>query len=404
LLGNMNPSPVSRRQFLASTSVGFAGLALGGRARAAAAGGETALPKTRAVLLRGMERGLHIGAQVHVAREGRPAADLAVGEAKPGVAMTPDTVMTWYSMTKPLTSLCIAQCWDRGQLQLDDPVAKHVPEFAQHGKERITIRHVLTHTAGFPHADLDVRFKRPWPEIIATICAARIEDGWEVGRQALYHPSSGMYVLGEIVARLSGRSFSDYIRRELFEPLRMDDCWVGMPADKWRAYGDRMGTMMDTDAGAPVPASLYKDVGLEGWATICVPGGNGHGPMRQLARFYRMMLNGGALDGVRVVSEKAAREFTAVHRPDAPTFKGKGPMAPWGLGFSRQRAVGGPHCGEGTYGHGGSVSSVSFGDPQHRVAAAIVCNGRCKQPDHAARMREIAGAIYEDLGLAGKRG
>ena len=69
--------------------------------------------------------------------------------------MTADTLMTWYSSTKPLTSMCVGQCWERGKLQLDDPIAKHVPEFAQNGKDRVTIRHVLTHTSGFPNADLD---------------------------------------------------------------------------------------------------------------------------------------------------------------------------------------------------------------------------------------------------------
>jgi CubicO group peptidase (beta-lactamase class C family) len=361
-----------------------------------------ALPRTRAVLRSGMERGLHIGAQIHVARDGRTVADFGLGEARAGVPMTADTLMTWYSSTKPLTSMCVGQCWERGKLQLDDPVARHVPEFAQNGKEKVTIRHVLTHTSGFPNADLGTRFQKPWAEVIAAICAAKLEDGWEVGRHAQYHPSSGMQILGEIVARVSGLPFERYIRTQLFEPLGMKDSWIGMPVEVYRKYGDRMGTMMNTDGAKLVPAEHYADIGQEGWATICVPGGNGHGPMRELARFYEMMRLGGTLDGRRVLAAKTVEEFTRVHRADAPNYKGKaGTTAPaWGLGISRERGVGGPYCSPTTFGHSGSLSSLAFCDVEKRVVAAFVCNGRPKKADNAARTREITTAIYEDLGLA----
>ena len=361
-----------------------------------------ALPRTRAVLRSGMERGLHIGAQIHVARDGRTVADFGVGEAKAGVPMTADTLMTWYSSTKPLTSMCVGQCWERGKLQLDDPVARHVPEFAQNGKEKVTIRHVLTHTSGFPNADLGTRFQKPWAEAVAAICAAKLEDGWEVGRHAQYHPTSGMQILGEIVARVSGLPFERYIRTQLFEPLGMKDSWIGMPVEVYRKYGDRMGTMMNTDGAKLAPAEHYSDIGQEGWATICVPGGNGHGPMRELARFYEMMRLGGTLDGRRVLAAKTVEEFTRVHRADAPNYKGRaGTTAPaWGLGISRERGVGGPHCSPTTFGHSGSLSSLAFCDVEKRVVAAFVCNGRPKKADNAARTREITAAIYEDLGLA----
>ncbi len=393
----MKPHPCSRRRFLFVSTVGAA-LVAGPRRGWAAV---EPLPKTRAILLEGMRQGLHLGGQIYVSRDGRTVADFGVGEAKPGVAMTADSLMTWYSSTKPLTSLCVGQCWERGKLQLDDPVAKHVPEFAQHGKDKVTIRHVLTHTSGFPNADLAARFRRPWAEVVAAICASKLEEGWEVGKHAMYHATSGMQILGEIVARVSGMPFDRYIRTQLFEPLGMKDSWVGMPADVYRKYGDRLGTMMNTDGAKPVPAEHYNEIGEQGWATICVPGGNGHGPMRELARFYEAMLGQGEWQGKRVARKETVAEFTRVHRPAAPNYKGKaGTTAPaWGLGFSRQRAVGGAHCSDQTFGHGGSLSSLAFCDPQKRVVAAFVCNGRPKQADHAARVRAITAAIYEDLGL-----
>ena len=98
----------------------------------------------------GLERGLHVGAQLYVSRDGKPVADLAFGIARDGVPMTPDTIMLWMSSIKPITAVAVAQIWERGKIALDDPVAKYIPAFGDKGKDRITIRHVLTHTGGFP--------------------------------------------------------------------------------------------------------------------------------------------------------------------------------------------------------------------------------------------------------------
>src|SRR3981189_1756534 len=93
------------------------------------------------VIESGIERGLHVGAQLYVSLDGKPVADLAFGLAREGVAMTPDTIMLWMSSTKPITALAIAQIWERGKIALDDLVAKYIPEFGISGKEAITIRH-----------------------------------------------------------------------------------------------------------------------------------------------------------------------------------------------------------------------------------------------------------------------
>ena len=80
---------------------------------------------------------------------GETVADFAIGEARPGTTMSRDTMVTWFSMTKPSVAVAVAQLWERGRLELDDAVATHVPEFARNGKDRITLRHLLTHTGGF---------------------------------------------------------------------------------------------------------------------------------------------------------------------------------------------------------------------------------------------------------------
>ncbi len=113
-----------------------------------------------------MAAGLHIGAQWYVSLDGRCVADEAVGESRPGVPMTPQTLMFWLSASKPVAAVAIGQLWEREQLDLDDTVARHIPEFAIKGKESITIRHILTHTCGFRWLETGGR-RRHGIEIIA---------------------------------------------------------------------------------------------------------------------------------------------------------------------------------------------------------------------------------------------
>ena len=108
---------------------------------------ELSLERTTAVLEAGMANGTHLGAQLSVSCHGA-VADLALGIAAPDVAMTVDSMMIWFSMSKATCAVAVAQQWERGALRIDDPVVRFLPEFAKHDKESVTIRHLLTHTAG----------------------------------------------------------------------------------------------------------------------------------------------------------------------------------------------------------------------------------------------------------------
>ncbi|HEX9669913.1 MAG TPA: serine hydrolase domain-containing protein, partial [Thermoanaerobaculia bacterium] len=159
------------------------------------------LPRARAAIAAGIAEGLHLGAQLYVALRGEAVADAGVGEDRPGAPLRRDTLALWQSTTKPVVAVALARLWERGLLELDDPVARHLPEFAAHGKERITLRHLLTHTGGIRM--LDVGWPRdPWETIVARIAAAKPEPRWEPGRKAGYHPASSWFVLGEVLARL----------------------------------------------------------------------------------------------------------------------------------------------------------------------------------------------------------
>jgi CubicO group peptidase (beta-lactamase class C family) len=354
------------------------------------------LPRMVAVIEQGMRDGLHIGAQVYVSVRGEPRADFGIGESRPGVPMTADSMLVWYSMSKAPTAVCIAQLWERGKLDLDDRVAKYIPEFAANGKDVVTIRHVLTHTAGFPRADAGIALTQPFDVVVKTICDAPLEPDWVPGHKAEYHPTSGWYILGELVRRIDGRPFNRYVREELFEPLGLTDSWIGMAADKFKAYGDRIGWMMNTMTGTAVPATLPEN--MEIWCGMCVPGANGHGPMRELGRFYEALLFRGKRNSARILSPQTVEAITAHHRTgmlDA-AFKIE---APWGLGISVDPRLCGKYRSPRTFGHGGSLSSQAFCDPECGLVAAIVCNGRPTNAKHIERFTALAEALYVDLGI-----
>src|SRR4051795_12351411 len=100
-------------------------------------------------LRRGIAGGSFPGAQFYASVAGEVVADVAVGEARLGTPMTTDTVVAWQCNTKPVTAVAACQLWERGHVDIDAPVVTYVPEFAKNGKSGVTLRHLLTHTAGF---------------------------------------------------------------------------------------------------------------------------------------------------------------------------------------------------------------------------------------------------------------
>ncbi len=206
------------------------------------------LPRTREAIEAGIRDGLHLGAQIYASLRGEPVADAALGEDRPGAPLTRAHLMLWLSSTKPVPAVAIAQLWERGLLELDDPVARHIPEFAANGKEGITLRHLLTHTGGIRLLDTGWP-QASWEEIVAKICAMKPEPRWVPGQKAGYHQASSWFILGEVIQRAGGRPFSAYIREEIFQPLGMADSWIGMPPERYLSYQEsgRIGAMWNTE-------------------------------------------------------------------------------------------------------------------------------------------------------------
>ena len=158
--------------------------------------------------------GWQLGAQCYVSVDGEAQLDVAMGEARPGQALETDDVMLWYSSGKPVTTVAVLQLWEQGRLRLDDQVGDFIDGWGG-GKERCTIRHVLTHTGGFPmYRDTAFDEDVSYADAIARIAASRAM--WEPGTAAGYHPVTGWKVLGR--DRGSGRRPSDRALRARRDP------------------------------------------------------------------------------------------------------------------------------------------------------------------------------------------
>ena len=358
-------------------------------------------PQTAAALATAEARGLHLGAQVCVSLRGSRVLDLAVGDDEPGRPLTRDAWMVWMSTTKPIAAVAMAQLWERDLCDLDDPITRHVPEFGVAGKETITLRHALTHTGGFRM--LDVGWPRlSWEETITKICAARREPRWEPGEKAGYHQASSWFMLGEVVRRLSGEPFDEYVRRHLFEPLGMKDSWIGMPPEVYERERGRLAATWDTSGETPRRMELDSEL----HATRCSPASGGRGPMGDLVTFYEMLLGHGQRHGVRILMPQTVEALAARHRVGMYDYTFKHVMD-WGLGFipdSKQYGDAVPyaygrHASRHTFGHSGYRSSTAFADPKHNLALAIAFNGLPSDETHEVRMRAVVEAVYEDLGL-----
>lgn len=362
--------------------------------------------RTVAAIERGLDERLHIGAQVYASLDGTVCADFATGEARRGVPLAPDSLMLWMSAVKPVIGVAVLQLCQRGLLQLDDPVCRHLPEFGAGGKDAVTIRHVLTHTGGFPAVAVQWS-DAPWEAILAEICAAPLSADWVPGQRAAYHIASGWYVLAEVIRRRDGREYSRYVREAIFEPLGMHDSWIGMPRDRYRAYGNRVAPMHATEYD-PIPHPYWPWAGSADACALCRPGGSAWGPARELGRFYEALLAGGAREDVRILPPELVAAMTARQSRGMLDETFQVPLDR-GLGVvidSKRYGAGsawfGTRCSEQTYGHGGHRCAIAFADPECRLAAAVVFNGMPTDEAHAKRARAVVNALYLDLGLAGR--
>ncbi len=390
----------------------------------------TDFARLRGVIEEGMEIGLHLGAVVHVRRGGEVVADFAVGRAGlwPSVDLRMDHRLLWLSAGKPLTAMAMGILRDRGRLRFEDRIAEYIPGFERHGKDDVTIEHVLMQAHGFKPPRLDwSRWSRE--EVVAAICDAPMMKGARAGEFAAYDPQSGWYLLEEIVERVSGRDNHDFVKDEVLVPLGCHSASIGLPEEEWLAGVDRgeIAVLHDTNGAAQDKMDLRPEalaaadkpeggrrqpgpwLGDDGRrAAARNPGGGAMGCVADLVRIYECLLAGGkTAEGESLLRRETVEEMTSRRREGLKDYT-FGQVVDWGLGFlinsAKYGALANPygygkHASEGTFGHGGMQSSGGFGDPEHGLCGAIIFNGLPGEPKHQRRIDVAMTALYEDLGL-----
>lgn len=356
------------------------------------------LPATERVVQQGIVAGLHTGGQVYVYASDGSRYAASVGDDGAGNPMSRATLMPLFCAARPVLALAAARLTLTHGVDLDAPLAEYVPEYGQSGKNRVTARHVLTHTSGIRNDPALSLRGYPWDEVVAAVCAAPIEPGWAPGSQAAYQALSYWYVIGELVMRVSGLPLSEYLRLHILLPLGLADAWVGMTADDYEQNKARLGHVTQVGPGGPVPAELETPHFCRGHLPF-----SPRGTARDLARFYDLLLRPGP--AAEMLPGALIRSFCVPARTgmrDHAWGDGRG-IIDWGLvGVFESRRYGralqlfGRHSSDSTFGHFGHHATVGFADPDAGIAAAFCLTGMPDAMNAHLRTQAVCTAIYRD--------
>lgn len=338
-------------------------------------------------LLRG-----EVGAAVCLYKDGRKVVDLWGGIARQstGAPWQRDTLVCMMSVTKSMTAIALFKLIEQGKVDLEAPVARYWPEFAQNGKERITVGCVMSGMAGLLYADAaPANAAYDWAAMIHAYEVQKPE--WEPGAKGAYHSISYGFLLGEIVRRVSGRTIDVFFAEEVAGPLGAD-YHIGLDDSDLHRVADiipnsKSVTLIQSadeatklgrawrvrPKGTPENPVPYN---TKAFRQAIYPSASGHGNARAAARVYAMLVNGGTLDGARILS----REVIEVARTeswcgicgmtDRPFRYGVGfflnypPLSPFGR---NPRA----------FGHAGAGGALAVADPEAGLAFAYSPNYMC---------------------------
>ncbi|TXS44574.1 serine hydrolase domain-containing protein [Streptomyces sp. t39] len=360
------------------------------------------------------ERG-ELGAAVSVIVDGDPVVDLWGGWADAGRTRPweRDTLVNVWSTTKGPTALCAHLLADRGLLDLDAPVAVYWPEFAAAGKEKVLVRHLLSHRAGLaglrePHS-LDDLYD--WDLTCSRLAAT--EPWWEPGTRSGYHALTYGHLVGEVVRRITGVLPGDFLAAEITGPLGIDFT-IGLPDEE----SGRVAELVHPQAAPggeqaaafaqlpPVAVAALANPGTgiaaantAAWRAAQIPAANGHGTARAVAALYGIVAGRGEHGGRRVLSAEAAERVR----------EGQGACRDLvlGAGFARDTEVAlglwlsGAHGSYGpnprAVGHDGFGGSCGLADPEAGLSLGYVMNRMGPHIADDPRKTALVAAVHRSL-------
>jgi CubicO group peptidase (beta-lactamase class C family) len=355
-----------------------------------------------------VESGTERGVQVAVYRDGEQVVDAVTGLADPAAGRPVDagTVFYNYSVVKGATATIAHILAERGLFGYDTPVAELWPDFAAHGKQGVTVRQVLDHTAGVPGIPLDTTVEDlcDWDKMCAAIADAEL--WWEPGTEVGYHAYTFGYIVGEVVRRATGKPISQVLAEEVAGPLGVaGELWFGMPASEQHRLAPLEDEPGAAEAAAQMMASLPPDLPMfkagppESFPNVAlgnrpdvlaadIPAG-GKTSARAIARMYAALL--GEVDGVRLLAPERLAEATAVSSSGLDEVFGM--PTTWGLGYGIGGPTGDAQESPTVFGLGGVGGSFACGDTASGVAWAVTKNRVSNDFSTSTQLgRLIAGA------------
>lgn len=350
------------------------------------------LERLWALIERHRAEGRYPGAQVALARHGKLLVDRTIGDGVAGTPAKPDTLWLLYSNTKVITATALWKLCEQGAFRFTDRVSDHLPGFERHGKRDVTIFQVITHQGGFPNAVLPKSAWLDHAKMRDAVCDFTLE--WTPGTRIHYHGLSAHWVLGVLIETLTGADYRSWIREHVLAPIGLaNDLFVGVTP----AEDARVSTMYEPDpAGSGIRALAESN--NETWRRSGTPGGGGYGTARGMVALYQMMLAGGELNGVRLLSPRMLAYAIRNHTGDRvdeymgmPMHRGLGPhlrgLTPTVRGIG---AIASPNA----YGHGGVATSYCWADPDSGVSFAYITNNRLPDPWHSERLDAVSTLVH----------
>ena len=302
------------------------------------------------------------------------------------------TLFSIYSVTKALVSAASWILLQDEALALDAPVADYIPEFANHGKGAVTVAHLLTHTAGFPKARLP---NVDWPASERRLQHfARWTLEWEPGTRFVYHGTATMWVLAELITRLSRVDYRDFVRTRITEPLGLENLYIGLPPSENDRVADVIGigepTAADDRTNTPVDAPvvddrMMRDANSPASRAIGGPGGGAIATAADIALFYQGLLADADDSGARIWQSAILHDAWTTRNASfldpmtrQPAMRGLGIVIAgsdgkmW-RGFSED-------CSPRAFGHMGAGGQISWADPETGLSFAFLTNGAHRDP------------------------
>lgn len=364
----------------------------------------------RDAFIEGFEKGEEHGAQVAVYHRGQCVVDLMGGWTDKDHTQPygDDALQVVFSTTKGITSLAVAMCVEQGLLDYSAAVSTYWPEFAAHGKDNITVAQLLSHRAGLYTVDGDISLEEALQWETVTQRLANTAPLFPVDSTHGYHAITFGWLAGELVRRVTGKSLGTFVRDHIAGPLDAE-FFIGLPESleprvaRLMAHPipkfppDQARIMMERSAPGTKGAAALSVNGAFGQGAFNkpevhraeVPGANGIGNARSLARIYAATV--GTVDGVRLLGDQTLQKATTRNTPEGEMDVVLISETVFAMGFMLHSDRS-PFSGAGAFGHNGAGGSVSFADPHRQMGFSYAMNTMMTVFDEDPRRSRLVAA------------